>query len=346
MKKNSLKDSIVNKFPSLIDGDISKMIAPETYERVEDHTGRIPEEYWESIESKDLLAMEAFLRRWAELSKTMDIPLMLKGSLVTRQFLNNVVYRHPMDIDCVYTEKIETAEEASQKFSELIDMITAVDLDDGVTFQRFSEDAFWRGVDYAMPDDFPTVNTNICCMLNGEIKLYLSLDISFNLELPSPVPLEYIPVLGKSFLLPSTVPLYLQVAWKLHQTVVRPRSKDLSDLYQLLTVNPLDESTLALTLDAFIEECNLDKEAKPEIIQQIFTGKFAPILGRLDRFDKIDPPCIDATTTFASQQTCARLKKIFEKSGINQETYHKIAHRIKPTKEKKVHKDFPVDMDF
>lgn len=344
MKDDSLKDFIAKKLEAFSKGSIINMIEPQTYERIEEHTGMLPEEYLE--EAKDLLAMEAFLRRWAELCKTMELPLMLKGSLVTRQFLHNVVYRRPMDIDCVYTEKIENAEEASEKFSKVIDMITAVDLDDGVTFQRFRENAFWRGIDYAMPDDFPTVNTDIDCTLNGKVEWSLSLDISFNLEIPAPVPLEYIPVLGKSFVLPSTVPLYLQVAWKLHQTVVRPRAKDLSDLCQILVVHPLNEEELALTLDAFIGECNLDKEAKPEVIQQIFTGKFAPILGRLGRFDKIAPPCIDATTTFASQQTCARLKKIFENSGINEEAYHKISHKIKATREKKVHKSFPFDMNF
>jgi hypothetical protein len=46
--------------------------------------------------------------------------------------------------------------------------VTELDLDDGVMFRSFRENAFWRYIDYAMADDFPTVNTDIAYCFKNE----------------------------------------------------------------------------------------------------------------------------------------------------------------------------------
>ena len=53
---------------------------------------------------------------------------------------------------------------------------------DGVTFTPFFQNPFWRDVDYAMSEDFPTTNTDLTCTINGQ-RVELSVDVSFNLDL-------------------------------------------------------------------------------------------------------------------------------------------------------------------
>lgn len=85
------------------------------------------------------------------------------------------------------------------------------------------------------------------------------MDISFNLPVDfPPVPLRYKPLRGDAFTIPYTAPLCLQVSWKIHQTLVRPRFKDLFDLTYLLQHASFDEDTLGKSIDGLLQEVNKD----------------------------------------------------------------------------------------
>lgn len=238
----------------------------------------IPKEILNDTYKRDLFACEAFLRRAALL----EYPFMLKGSMITRQYFDNPEERTVADMDWVYLEKIENPEQADELFSEWMTKITTMDFEDAVSFQDFRKNRFWRMIDYAMADDFPTVNTDIDYTLNGsDIIDCLCVDISFNLDMDiKPIPLLYHPLYGEPFTIPYTPPLSLQVAWKLHQTVVRPRLKDLKDLHLLLQHKLYDETALQQTLEALMKEWKRDNYINPLQMENLFFGNIHDI----DRF--------------------------------------------------------------
>ncbi len=207
-----------------------------------------------------LISIEAFLRRASQL----DMPFMVKGSIVTRQFLEDASIRHAADLDFVYMgEELTNVDEARKIFSAWATQVTELQLNDGVRFDSFQENAFWRSIDYAMSDDFPTVNTDLICYLDvGSEKIMndrLGLDISFNLDISCPPePLIYNPLQGESFWLEYTCPLPLQIAWKLHQTITRPRVKDIFDLIHLLQHESYDKEMFDKTWEALSKECEAD----------------------------------------------------------------------------------------
>lgn len=202
----------------------------------------------------EMIAYEAFIRRASKI----NLPFMLKGSYVTRQYFYNADIRIPADLDWVYLNKIIDEKTAREIFNHWVTEITELDLNDGVKFRSFKENEFWRRIDYAMADDFPTVNTDLVCWVDGK-ELDFGLDISFNLDIEQPpIPLTYIPLKGESFIIPNTVPLSLQVSWKIHQTLVRPRFKDLFDLMYLVQHTTFDKNTLKLSKQALINECIAD----------------------------------------------------------------------------------------
>jgi len=206
------------------------------------------------ITSNEHIAHEGFIRRASEL----DMPFMLKGSYISRQYFPEGVARYPADLDWVYLHYLEDPVLASAKFDEWMIAVTELELNDGVKFQSFREDQFWRMMDYSMADDFPTVNTDIVCQVDGE-SVRLNIDISFNLDVEQPpIPLRYKPFRGDSFDIPYTVPLSLQVSWKIHQTLVRPRFKDLFDLSYLVKNPAFTAETLQHTMQALVNECAVD----------------------------------------------------------------------------------------
>jgi hypothetical protein len=203
----------------------------------------------------EMIAYEAFIRRAAE----MGLPFMLKGSYVTRQYFSKPNDRIPGDLDWVYLESLKNEDDARKVFNDWAASVTEFEHNDGVLFRSFKENAFWRRIDYAMADDFPTINTDLLCFIDGKNQ-DLHLDISFNLDVEQPpIPLLYKPLRGESFTIPYTVPLSLQVSWKIHQTLVRPRFKDLFDLVHLLKHPSFDKITLVHTIQALVNECNADK---------------------------------------------------------------------------------------
>jgi len=207
------------------------------------------------IELQYMLAYEAFIRRASEV----NMPFMLKGSYVTRQYFKDPSNRLPGDVDWVYLDPLFRQQEADNIFDEWLCKVTELEMFDDVNFRSFKENAFFRRIDYAMAEDFPTVNTDLWCWVDGEELDSLFLDISFNLDVEAePVPLLYKPLRGKPFTIPHTAPLCLQVSWKLHQTLVRPRFKDIFDLIHLLQHPDFDSNMLQLSLQALVNECNAD----------------------------------------------------------------------------------------
>ncbi|MGL4597711.1 MAG: nucleotidyl transferase AbiEii/AbiGii toxin family protein [Bacteroidia bacterium] len=203
----------------------------------------------------EMKAYEAFIRRASQI----NLPFMLKGSYVTRQYFSNPNDRIPADLDWVYLGTIKDESTARKNFNEWVTLITESEVDDGVTYRSFKENEFWRRIDYAMSDDFPTVNTDLECWVDGE-KLVFGLDVSFNLDIDQqPVEILYQPIEGKPFLISNTVPISLQVSWKIHQTLVRPRFKDLFDLIYLVQHATFDEKQLEHAMQALINECHADK---------------------------------------------------------------------------------------
>jgi hypothetical protein len=203
----------------------------------------------------EMIAYEAFIRRASELG----LPFMLKGSYVTRQYFPDPALRTPHDLDWVYLHPIGSAEDAERIFTEWATWATTLVAHDGVRFRDFRENAFWRILDYAMADDFPTTNTDLVCWVDEELFDSFSLDISFNLPLDVPSePLWYQPLRGEPFIVPHATPLALQVAWKLHQTLVRPRFKDLFDLLYLLRHPSFTPAVRQQTIAALAKECAAD----------------------------------------------------------------------------------------
>ena len=225
---------------------------------------------------KVMLAEEAFIRR----ASIINQPFMLKGSYVTRQYFANPLDRIPADVDWVYMLPITDPEMAYKTFNEWAQAITDLDLKDGVEFRSFARNPFWRYIDYAMADDFPTVNTDLLCWVNGE-DIEISIDISFNLDFGNQSDsLNYQSLSGHDFTITHSVPLSYQIAWKIHQTLVRPRFKDLFDLMHLVTHSSFNHKLLESMLQVLIDECYVDGVSHKKI-HHFLSGDF----GKLFPFD-------------------------------------------------------------
>lgn len=225
-------------------------------------------------ESYDLLEefclYEALIRRSAQVNQ----PFMLKGSYVTRQYFDNPHDRMPVDVDFVCLTPLPDIATAHQVLTDWLTTVTRYQTDDGVYFVDFSENAFWRMIDYAMHDDFPTVQTDIECYLNGK-KYELWVEVSFNLDIPfEPIPLLYKTPIDE-FVYPKTVSLALQIAWKIHQCLVRPRLKDIYDL-TYLTKKVDSPKIVEATLEALLQECQKDHISR-ETITNFFDYKIEKI---------------------------------------------------------------------
>lgn len=207
---------------------------------------------------------EALIRRVAKL----NLPLMMKGSYVTVQYLPEHLkkYRIIGDIDWFGLGELN-----EEKLNQWLTAATTCEIDDGITFRSFSKNAFWRRIDYAMADDFPTVNTDLIARFtededreeNYSFEIY-SMDISFNIKLfADPVPITYHPIIGSPFIVPRSCPLDIQIAWKLHQCIVGPRFKDIIDLIWLLSNKP--EVNWDIVFESIEDECKRDNPKQSNI---------------------------------------------------------------------------------
>lgn len=280
-----------------------------------------------SYEDRELVVLEALLRRIS----LVNMPFVLKGSLLTRQYLEDPDIRFVNDIDFLYLGKISDAQEANEIFTNWMIQVTEMDLNDGIQFRSFRENAFWASIDYAMADDFPTVYTELDYWFTDdpEEERWLELDVSFNLEMEmDPVPLEYRPVFGDSFVVPYSVPLSVQVAWKLHQTIVRPRFKDLYDLKYLLSHPSYDEQALRVTLQTLVNECSLEPSITKEQIKKVLVDDFTDLYPSLSD-DYLLKKYSDHDNLEAYYMAFVKnLRQIMDERGINQQSFENLP---KPT---------------
>ncbi len=203
----------------------------------------------------ELLIFEGFLRRASQIQSK----FLLKGSLLTRQYFADKEARRVDDLDFLCVENLKDKEEAANFFSNWVTRVTELSGNDEIRFRSFRENDFWRRIDYAMNDDFPTVNTDLLVHINNQIEEEISLDISWNLPLGGePVTMLYYPLKGEPFPILS-IPLSTQISWKLHQSIVRPRAKDLIDIILLLENNNLSEKQLQDIVNCYKVECQKDK---------------------------------------------------------------------------------------
>ncbi|TCS94840.1 nucleotidyl transferase AbiEii/AbiGii toxin family protein [Hazenella coriacea] len=272
---------------------------------------------------RELVVLEALLRRIS----LVNMPFILKGSLLTRQYLDHPDIRYVDDIDFLYMGKIKNEEHAHKIFTNWMIQVTEMDLHDGIKFRSFRENAFWRRIDYAMADDFPTINTDLAYYFTDESReatydheTYL--DISFNLEMEvEPVSLEYQPVFGDRFIVPYSVPLSIQVAWKLHQTIVRPRFKDLYDLKYLISHPAYNNHVLKETLQTLINECSLDQSITKTDIKKVLVDDLSSLYHSLsnDYFLKKYAGSQNYEDYFMKFVT--DLRKMMDHAGINESAY-------------------------
>lgn len=268
-----------------------------------------------------LVAAEALLKRASLLNE----PFMLKGSLITRQYFKKIEERDIADMDWVYLKKISDIDTASQTFSNWITKITTIDYDDDIKFRDFRENKFWRRIDYAMADDFPTVNTDILFQI-GDFTDEISLDISFNLDMEiEPVPLLYYPMFGKPFSIPYTPPLSLQIAWKLHQTIVRPRYKDLKDLMQLFSHSSYNENIFQDIIKSLLSEWKRDNYINPKQMKDLFYGalysyKFYEQIERDYDWRMMSNHSRENFNKFVNE-----FVKVLRKAGFNEKVYQNLS---------------------
>ena len=175
-----------------------------------------------------LTLYEAFLRRWAV--SHYRHRFLLKGSFLTRQYFYQ---RIPNDLDIVCLKHCEL-EQIQNTVCAFLQTVTKIDLYDDIVFEDINQDDFWWNPEYEMADDFPTVKYYIKAKFNNKL-ITLEIDISFNLNLiDAPVAINYKPYEDKPFTIEQSASVALQVAWKLHQTLVNPCHKDILDLTHLL----------------------------------------------------------------------------------------------------------------
>jgi hypothetical protein len=204
----------------------------------------------------NLLAFEGFLRRAVDKEEK----FILKGSLLTRQYLKEKRTRAALDLDFIYGDFIDNDGDVEGIFTNWVTKVTETEVKDNIKYRSFKENKFWRSIDYAMHDDFPTTNTDLSCLINESEIPVVGLDISWNLLLQeNPIPLLYEPIEGDAFVIAYSVPLATQIAWKLHQSIVRPRAKDLIDIILILESNKLTKKQIETIGKVFASECSKDK---------------------------------------------------------------------------------------
>lgn len=275
---------------------------------------------------RQMLAYEALIRRVAHLK----VPLMLKGSYLTRQYFTDPFLRYANDVDWVCMQHLPDERSIQNALNTWFIAITELDLHDGVHFRSFRENAFWREVEYAMADDFPTVNTDLICTVEGVEYHWDNLDVSLNIDIePAPVPLLYTPLQGEAFVIPYTTPLSLQCAWKLHQTLVSPRPKDIFDLIHLLKHPGYSEQARKEMLQALVNECNVDGINIKKLLPFI-TDTFVDTYNHPSELAEISPDLK------ASEQSITSLLTAFsialQQAGITKETMQSLPA---PTKEQR-----------
>lgn len=239
-----------------------------------------------------LRTYEAMLR----IISQQHFPFMLKGS-----FLLARVYPEPLkrlaiteDIDFVYLkplkdplgDKLNFREHFYDYYAVIADELSKLtwvaesDLQPCLDNEgRYEGESYL--VDYAMEDDFVTAGTTIAFC--NEAKYWQDFDIEMTMNLPlfvAPESIAYQPFGGgESFVVPYAASHEVQAAWKLHQSLVRLRPKDILDLGYLLPHLTFDEETSLRLLKTVLGECQASQESERLInqLKQVLCGDLMPL---------------------------------------------------------------------
>ncbi len=198
-----------------------------------------------------LLACESFIQRAA----TFDSPFVLKGSFLTRQFCPSLSDRIPADLDWYCLQKLSMVDNAMIFFNIWLMTVVNTKLNDGVEFNPLvAGNINWENTDYADYQEFTTIGTVLEATVKGQtIRFYI--EISYNWPIHfTPKPILYKNSNNEQFNLSKTIPLYLQIAWKIHQCIIEPRMKDFVDLSLLLQHQSIDNEMIALIKETAEEE--------------------------------------------------------------------------------------------
>lgn len=178
-----------------------------------------------------LYANEGFLRR----ASMIGSEFMLKGSFLSREYFPSAQYRVPQDLDFVSLSHETNSEFIESTLSKWLNAVTQFPLDDGLVFQPFSVHTSWGIADYQNDiTDFETFYNQIRVKLN-EQELTLGIDISIHLKLLEPPEPLILKTAIDELYMPYTAPICTQIAWKLSQSIILPRLKDIYDLSYLVS---------------------------------------------------------------------------------------------------------------
>lgn len=277
-----------------------------------------------SYDDRRLLALESLLKRIAIIGE----PFVLKGSLLTRQYLDSPEMRQVEDIDFLYVGEVKNDDHAQDIFTSMLIRATEMDIGDGVVFESFRHNQYWEDIEYIMADDFPTTFTELEYRFKdteGNFSHYheLKIDVSFNLKMIEPIPLNYHSQFFGDFIVPYTAPIASQVAWKLHQTIIRPRFKDLCDLEQLLTHSSFNEDAVQACFKSIAYECSHEESITLDDIKKVLVGDLSYIFPAI-RMDFQFMKAVmenDAEKEMYFQVFIANLRKIMDNAGINEASF-------------------------
>lgn len=286
-----------------------------------------------------LYANEAFLRR----ASFVGGEFLLKGSFVTREYFHSPKMRYPKDLDFVYLDTQTHAQSIEQKLSKWVYAVTSFNAYDGAVFDHFCQNSSWGLADYDdVCEDFQTLSTQIQCTI-FDTTLSLDLDISIHLSFyGDTVPLS-IHTLNDTLYFHHTIPITTQIAWKLHQSLLFTRLKDVYDLVYLLDYvqNDKDRKTV---MHALLHDLKTTKYFDINKIGNFFKQPAHAVLENLndqiryDRHSTLDeqyaqilpycPHCPDHL-----KKLLRNLDKALDKAGLNHRLItHEYAFLLDPKK--------------
>lgn len=204
------------------------------------------------------MVFDSFVKRMDYVNKPLlnnYSQFVIKGSLLTRQYIKDRTKRRVADLDILYVGPEKDPETVNVLFTHWLKSVVSVDLKDDIKIQ-LDQYHYWQRIDYAMDDDFPTTSSSLKANWHHH---YISFDIDISWNLPSNfnmVPMDYITENDEVIELKESIPIPVQIAWKLHQTVIRPRMKDVYDIILLLENNTLSKQDLYLLYNVYKDECD------------------------------------------------------------------------------------------
>lgn len=218
----------------------------------------------------------------------MKLPFMLKGSLLHAKYYPDPIKRLEQmdDIDFVYLKPIDQPRGNECNFRKVFTPYMQMIIDEmkkkeyhcngySVEFCCDEEGNYEAAdgylVDYKMEDDFLTAGLSFAFLEGASGWNDYDIEITMNLPLYyKPVSVMYQPLTGEPFEIPYATLPEVQVAWKLHQCLVRPRGKDIVDLiYMLQGIDWTQEEHLTCMLKTLVGECMLAEEDQENLMDQL-----------------------------------------------------------------------------